>query len=130
MKELKEKTTPYMTKIKIAINAIKIKDYELALISIKQAGLENQNLPEYHNLLGVIAEHNDDKDLACKHYRAAYALDPSYKPALNNLERITSFSFSRSAHKPDLGDNFELEVDSPSLFLFDLMNSKHHKKYK
>ncbi|MGB4587845.1 MAG: hypothetical protein WBI17_01260 [Clostridiaceae bacterium] len=130
MKELKEKTTPYSIKIKIAINAIKIKDYELALISIKQAGLENQNLPEYHNLLGVIAEHNDDTTLACKHYRAAYALDPSYKPALNNLERITNFSFAYSDHKPDLGENFELEVDSPSLFLFDLMNSKHNKKYK
>jgi len=130
MKELKEKTTPYMTKIKIAINALKSKDYELALISIKQAGLENQNLPEYHNLLGVIAEHNDDLSLACKHYRAAYALDPSYKPAINNLERITNYTSSRTENKPDLGENFELEVVSPSLFLYDLMNSTHKKKYK
>jgi len=130
MNELKEKTTPYMTKIKIAINAIKSKDYELALISIKQAGLENQNLPEYHNLLGVIAEHNNDVGLACKHYRAAYALDPSYKPALNNLDRVTKFNSFHTENKPDLGENFELEVASPSLFLFDLMNSKHKKKYK
>jgi lipoprotein NlpI len=129
MKDLKEKTTPYMTKIKIAINALKSKDYELALISIKQAGLENQSLPEYHNLLGVIAEHNDDLGLACRHYRAAYALDPSYKPALNNLERITNFYSGRSENKPDLGENFEREAVSPSLFLFDLMNSKHKKKY-
>lgn len=130
MKELKEKTTPYMTKIKIAINALKSRDYELALISIKQAGLENQNLPEYHNLLGVIAEHHDDLGLACKHYRAAYALDPSYKPALNNLDRITSFYSGRSENKPDLGENYELEVASSSLFLFDLMSSNHNKKYK
>jgi Tfp pilus assembly protein PilF len=130
MKELKEKTTPYMTKIKIAINALKSKDYELALISIKQAGLENQNLPEYHNLLGVIAEHHDDFSLACKHYRAAYALDPSYKPALNNLDRITNFYCGHSENKPDLGENFELEVISPSLFLFDLLNPRHKKKYK
>ena len=127
---MKEKTTPYMTKIRIAINAIKSKDYELALISIKQAGLENQNLPEYHNLLGVIAEHNDDISLACKHYRASYALDPSYKPALNNLNRITDFNSIHTENRPDLGENFELEPISPSLFLYDFMHSKHSKKYK
>lgn len=128
MNKTEEKMSPYMIKIKIAINAIKMGDYELAMISTKQAGLENQDLPEYHNLLGIIAEHNKKLSLACKHYRAAYALDPSYKPALNNLDRIANQRTGNFPKAPDYGDNFELEVVSQSLFLFDLLNGNRKKK--
>lgn len=127
MKEQMEKATRYDIKIKIAVNAIKSRDYELALISIKEAGLENQNLPEYHNLLGVIAEHCNDISLACKHYRAAYALDPSYRPALNNIERVSHFNFGGCENKADLGEDFEVESVSSPLFLFDLINFKVKK---
>ena len=125
MKKIEEKMSPYMLKIKIAINAIKMGDYELAKISTKQAGLENQDLPEYHNLLGIIAEHNKDLCLACKHYRAAYAMDPAYKPA---LDRVTNQRTGKYPKGPDYGDNFEMEVVSQSLFLFDLINGNHKKK--
>lgn len=127
MKEHMEKATRYSMKIKIAVNAIKSKDYELAMISIKEAGLENQSLPEYHNLLGVIAEHFKDATLACKHYRAAYALDPSYRPALNNIERVAYCRSGSSENKPDLGEDFEMESVSSSIFLFDLIDFKIKK---
>lgn len=127
MKEQMEKNSRYGMKIKIAINAIKSKDYALALISVKEAGMENQNLPEYHNLLGVIAERCEDTSLACKHYRAAYALDPSYKPALNNIERVTHIRFGSCEGDPDLGEDYGTESAPPSLFLFDLINFRGRK---
>jgi Flp pilus assembly protein TadD len=48
----------------------------------------NPNAPEPHNLLGIWYEFRGNNDLARKHYRAAYALDPTYKPASENLERV------------------------------------------
>lgn len=45
------------------------------------------------NLLGIIAELTMDFQLASKHYRAAYALDPTFKPAIANLDRVTNFSY-------------------------------------
>jgi hypothetical protein len=35
-----------------------------------------------------------DFQSARKHYRAAYALNPAYKPSCRNLERITGFESS------------------------------------
>lgn len=130
MNKIEEKISSYAIDIKIAVNALKMGDYELALISTKQAGFENQDLPEYHNLLGIIAEHNRDYCLACRHYRAAYALDPTYKPALNNLERIANQSPGNRRKSPDYGDTFEMESGSSSLFIFDLLNAPHKKKRK
>lgn len=60
---------------------------------IKNALCENPDAPEPHNLLGLWYEKNKKFDLARKHYRAAYALDPTYKSATVNLERVcTMFS--------------------------------------
>lgn len=42
--------------------------------------------PVPHNLLGVILEYQGDSLNAIKHFRAAWALDPSYIPAKFNLE--------------------------------------------
>lgn len=58
----------------------------------------NPNAPEPHNLLGIWYEFNNNNDLARKHYRAAYALDPTYKPASENLERVCSFFASKKKH--------------------------------
>lgn len=56
----------------------------------------NPNAPEPHNLLGIWYEFKNNNDLARKHYRAAYALDPTYKPASENLERVcTNFVSER-----------------------------------
>lgn len=45
-----------------------------------------------HNLMGIIAESRNDHVQAMKHFRAAWALDPMYRPARINMERYGSFS--------------------------------------
>jgi tetratricopeptide (TPR) repeat protein len=60
---------------------------------IDEAFKLNNNSPKIHNILGVLSEIKRDKALAIKHYRAALGLDPSYKPAIKNLENITSFEY-------------------------------------
>ena len=45
-----------------------------------------------HNLMGIIAESRNDHVQAMKHFRAAWALDPTFLPARINMERYGSFS--------------------------------------
>lgn len=55
--------------------------------------------PEPHNLLGLLLEEKGDHSAAMKHFRAAYALDPTYLPAKQNLEHFgTFFSFGQCAY--------------------------------
>lgn len=49
------------------------------------------NAPQPHNLLGVLLEKQGDHLLAMKHFRAAYALDPTYGPARQNLDHYGTF---------------------------------------
>jgi len=54
---------------------------------------------EPHNLLGVLLEKQWDHLTAMKHFRAAWALDPTYKPARQNLENYgTLFSTGYCAY--------------------------------
>lgn len=48
--------------------------------------------PHPHNLYGVILEKYGDKHAAMSHYRAAIALEPSYRPARSNLNRYGDMS--------------------------------------
>lgn len=47
--------------------------------------------PEPNNLLGILLEKKGDHLLAMKHFRAAWALDPAYRPARQNLDSYASF---------------------------------------
>lgn len=47
--------------------------------------------PQPHNLLGMIFELTSQHDLAMKHFRAAYSLDPTYLPARHNMELYGNF---------------------------------------
>lgn len=49
-----------------------------------------------HNLLGVLMEAKGDHLLAMRHFRAAWALDPTYLPARYNMECTGTF-FSPAA---------------------------------
>lgn len=54
---------------------------------------------EPHNLFGVILEKEGDHLAAMKHFRAAWALDPTYLPARQNLDSFgTFFSLGRTAY--------------------------------
>ncbi len=71
------------------------KKYEKAKEYLKKAISEALEAPEPQNLLGVLAEFESDLLAAGRHYRAALELDPTYKPAIENLERVTSFKYSK-----------------------------------
>lgn len=49
---------------------------------------------EPHNLLGIIMEKQGNHTGAMKHFRAAWALDPTYCPARTNLERYGAYEMN------------------------------------
>lgn len=53
--------------------------------------LSNPHSPVPHNLMGILEKMQDNQVLAMKHFRAAYALDPTYLPSRHNLELCGSF---------------------------------------
>ena len=83
---------------------------------LKEAIIKDFSAPQTHNLFGIISEHKEEKLLAIRHYRAAYALDPAYKPARNNLERITTYHNS-CYRKFDLVDRKEEKNDTNDYFI-------------
>lgn len=54
---------------------------------IEAAMAENPHDAVPHNLMGILMEKETDHILAMRHFRAAYALDPSYVPARYNMEQ-------------------------------------------
>lgn len=48
-----------------------------------------------HNLMGILLEHENDHDLAMRHFRAALALDPNFRPPLFNMDKYGSFGENR-----------------------------------
>lgn len=59
--------------------------------------------PQPHNLMGVLLEMRDNHMAAMKHFRAAWALDPTYIPARHNLDIFASF-YSGDKHAFDEND--------------------------
>lgn len=76
--------------IKKAADSLQGCEYEQAYEFIMKAVNANPNAPEPHNLLGIWYEFKGNNDLARKHYRVAYVLNPIYKPASVNLERVST----------------------------------------
>ena len=72
-----------------AVNCLQSFCYEKAYALILEAMKARPDAPQPHNLLGIYYELGGDVDLARRHYRAAYSLDPTYSPACRNLEQIS-----------------------------------------
>lgn len=86
-----ENSIKFITYITDATSKLHNYDTEESYKLILKAIIENPDAPEPHNLLGIWYEFKGNNDLARKHYRAAYALDPTYRPASENLERVCTF---------------------------------------
>ena len=56
------------------------------LLAATMANYPDDPIP--HNLLGLVYEKQNDHIAAMKHFRAAWALDPTYRPSLMNLENF------------------------------------------
>ena len=68
---------------------------------LKKAIGKDPSSPVTHNLLGVISEYKGDVTQAQKYYRAALALDPTYKPAESNIRRTVDFDYTKAGIKLD-----------------------------
>ncbi len=83
--------------------AINQRDFSHAENLLQKANNIKSERPEPFNLLGVLAEIRGDSGQAMKMYRAALDIDPTYKPAQENLER--SSDFKRHPDDANLGED-------------------------
>lgn len=118
----------FYNNVKEAINAIKSKKYDLAYRCLQATMFENNHSAEVYNLLGIISEYKGDVSLACKYYGVALVFDPTYKPADNNLEKLTSFFYIFNEESIDYGDNNEKEHQNSYFIEYNLMHVGHLKK--
>lgn len=68
-------------------------EYEKSESLIKEAMGKYPHAPQPHNLIGLVQEAQGNHLIAMKHFRAAYALDPTYLPAQRNLEHFGTFCY-------------------------------------
>jgi DNA-binding response OmpR family regulator len=69
--------------------AVEAYDFDTAASWAQAAIALDSSRPEAYNLLGALLERRGGRLEAQRYYRAALALDPTYKPAWNNLNRST-----------------------------------------
>jgi len=69
--------------------AVEAYDFQSAASWAQAAVAQDTSRAEAFNLLGVLLERSGGRLEAQRYYRAALALDPTYKPAWNNLNRST-----------------------------------------
>jgi len=81
--------------------AVEAYDFDTAASWAQAAIALDSSRPEAYNLLGVLLERRGGRLEAQRYYRAALALDPTYKPAWNNLNRSTQMW---PAGRLDLGE--------------------------
>ena len=84
-----------MSTIEQAKELIAEKKYKECEALLCTAMFEYPNDAVPHNLMGLLLESRDAHDEAMKHFRAAYALDPSYKPSSWNLECFGNYTIYR-----------------------------------
>lgn len=97
----------YHEMLQYAKKCILAQDYEKAGEFLRKAISQNTESPEPHNLLGIVFEFNGKISEAQKHYRAALALEPAFRPAQENLERTAQFTYTQ--HGMNLGDGNDEE---------------------
>lgn len=99
----------------------KAHDYQKCVEMICEAMGKFPNAPQPHNLMGIVMEKEGDYAGAMKHFRAAYALDPAYIPARQNLDYYGTF-YSRGGCAYDESDclqeslsRYEIEYDEKGI---------------
>lgn len=90
-KEISEKAEE-LNKLCVTVRKfISLQDYERCESLICSAMGKYPHAPEPHNLIGILLEKKGDHLAAMKHFRAAWALDPAYIPARENLDCYGTF---------------------------------------
>lgn len=88
-----EKMNDIINQIKELIDKRKFKECEAVICT---AMFENPHNAVPHNLMGLMLEIQGCHAEAMKHFRAAWALDPTYEPASWNLDCYSSFYRTKS----------------------------------
>jgi len=97
----------FETSLEQAKLSITRRDFNRALTLLQRTVGMAPNHPEPFNLLGVLYEMKGRLDEARQMYRAALAVDPSYRPAGANLHRVTQWRYTQEGI--DLGDQLTKE---------------------
>lgn len=81
--------------------------YDVCMEQICKAMEQYPDAPHPHNLLGILLEKKGMHAAAMKHFRAAWALDPTYLPARQNLTTYGTFYSSGNCayDETDVGGN-------------------------
>ena len=90
--------------------SVQLGDFEQCIHEIRHAMAEYPDAPQPHNLLGIVLEKQGNHPSAMKHFRAAWALDPTYLPAEENLKTYATF-YSRGRSAYDESDCETLHTD-------------------
>ncbi len=84
-----QRLADYTSRIEFAKRCIGERHFDAAVEHVRRAIFVDPARPEAFNLLGALMEIRGDRLEAQKNYRTALSLDPSYEPALKNLQRST-----------------------------------------
>jgi DNA-binding response OmpR family regulator len=84
-----KKATDYASSIELAKRCTWLRHFDAAVEHVRHAIFLDPGRPEAFNLLGAFMDIKGDRIEAQKNYRAALSLDPSYEPAVKNLQRST-----------------------------------------
>jgi Flp pilus assembly protein TadD len=79
----------YTSSIERVKKTIMDRHFDAAVEHVRRAISLDFGRPEAFNLLGALMEIQGDRIEAQKNYRAALSLDPSYEPAIRNIQRST-----------------------------------------
>ncbi|MCF8027575.1 MAG: response regulator [Desulfobacteraceae bacterium] len=82
----------YRSMIELSKRHISDRNFAAAREAVRKAIAADPAQPEAYNLLGVLLEIKKERLEAQKFYRAAIDIDPTFKPALANLDRTTSWN--------------------------------------
>jgi Tfp pilus assembly protein PilF len=74
----------------LALKHISKGEFDAAWVYANKAVYIDPNRPEAFNLIGGLCETRKNRLMAEKYYRAALALNSSYKPAQKNLDRVST----------------------------------------
>jgi two-component system, OmpR family, alkaline phosphatase synthesis response regulator PhoP len=83
------KSQDYASCLELAKRCVADRHLEAAIEHVKKAIALDSARPEAFNFLGALYEIQGDKLEGQKNYRAALSLDPTYRPAQENLSRST-----------------------------------------
>lgn len=78
---------------------------------------EYPDAPQPHNIMGILLEKTGQHPEAMKHFRVALVLDPTYRPAIENLDTYGTFHssgrcvFDESECVPEHQSNYTIVYD-------------------